>query len=115
MLPTRTKNCSQACTQLKQLDTTRPLRIVHCPNTFLCPSCPTVVPSCPQLSPCSKLSVLQVHSSPIFHCNFPNRPGRCGRKKNGCQLKHKGDVRQFASCQQKCPRRYPWVNNLNGD
>ena len=72
----------------------------------------TVVHSCPQLS---KLSVLQVYSSPIFHCNFPNRPGRCGRKKNGCQLKHKGDVRQFASCQQKCPRRYPWVNNLNGD
>ena len=61
------------------------------------------------------LVVVQVHSSPIFHCNFPNRPGRCGRKKNQCQLKHKGDVRQFASCQQKCPKRYPWVSNLNGD
>ena len=58
---------------------------------------------------------MQVHSSPIFHCNFPNRPGRCGRKKNSCQLSHKGDQRQFASCQQQCPRRYPWVNNLNGD
>ena len=58
---------------------------------------------------------MQVHSSPIFHCNFPNRPGRCGRKKNSCSLKHKGDVRQFASCQQKCPKRYPWVSNLNGD
>merc|ERR1712210_450037 len=43
-----------------------------------------------------------VHSSPIFHCNFPNRPGRCGRKKNTCQLKHKGDQRQWASCQRQC-------------
>jgi len=57
----------------------------------------------------------QVHSSPIFHCNFPNRPGRCGRKKNQCQLKHKSDKRQFASCQQQCPNVYPWVNNLNGE
>jgi len=56
-----------------------------------------------------------VHSSPIFHCNFPNRPGRCGRKKSSCQLKHKGDQRQWASCQRQCPNRYPWVNNLNGD
>jgi len=57
----------------------------------------------------------QVHSSPIFHCNFPNRPGRCGRKRNHCQLKHKGDQRQWSSCQRECPNRYPWVNNLNGD
>jgi hypothetical protein len=57
----------------------------------------------------------QVHSSPIFHCNFPNRPGRCGKKKSRCNLSHKGDQRQFASCQQQCPKRYPWINNLNGD
>ncbi len=25
-------------------------------------------------------AIAQVHTSPIFHCNFPNRPGRCGRK-----------------------------------
>ena len=59
--------------------------------------------------------LFQVHSSPIFHCNFPNRPGRCGKKKSRCNLSHKGDNRQFASCQQQCPKRYPWINNLNGD
>lgn len=57
----------------------------------------------------------QVHTSPIFHCNFPDRPKRCGRKKTRCQLSHKGDKRQFATCQQSCPNSYPWVNNLNGE
>jgi len=55
-----------------------------------------------------------VASSPIFTCNFPNRPRRCGRNKNKCMLKHKGDQRQFATCQGQCPRNYPWVNNLTG-
>ena len=59
--------------------------------------------------------MFQVHSSRVFHCDFPNRPGRCGRSKNKCNLKHKGDKRQFGTCQQQCPNRYPWVNNLNGD
>jgi len=57
----------------------------------------------------------QVHTSPIFHCNFPDRPKRCGRKKTRCQLSHKGDKRQFGTCQQSCPNKYPWVNNLNGE
>ena len=56
-----------------------------------------------------------LHNSPVVGCDFPDRPGRCGRKKHTCNLKHKGDKRQFASCQRKCPNRYPWVNNLNGD
>jgi len=56
-----------------------------------------------------------VHTSPVFDCNFADRPARCGRKKNICQLKHKGEQRSWSSCQRECPRRYPWVNNLNGD
>jgi hypothetical protein len=56
-----------------------------------------------------------VHSSSTFHCNFPNRPPRCGRRKNKCSLKFRGDKRQFSSCQQQCPRVYPWVNNLEGN
>lgn len=56
-----------------------------------------------------------VLNSSVLDCNFADRPARCGRKKHKCQLKHKGDQRQFASCQRKCPNRYPWVNNLNGD
>ena len=58
----------------------------------------------------------KVPDSGVFHCDFPDRPARCsGRRKHKCQLKHKGDVRQWASCQRVCPNRYPWVNNLNGD
>jgi len=57
-----------------------------------------------------------IESSGMFHCNFSDRPARCsGRRKHKCQLKHKGDVRQWASCQRVCPNRYPWVNNLNGE
>ena len=56
-----------------------------------------------------------VATSPTFGCNFSDRPSRCGRKKNKCQVKHRGEQRQFASCQTTCPNRYPWVNNLNGD
>jgi hypothetical protein len=56
-----------------------------------------------------------LHNSNVFGCDFSDRPARCGKKKNGCRLKHKGDERQFATCQQTCPNRYPWVNNLNGD
>eukprot|EP00096_Caligus_rogercresseyi_P016765 TRINITY_DN966_c0_g1_i1.p1 TRINITY_DN966_c0_g1~~TRINITY_DN966_c0_g1_i1.p1 ORF type:complete len:373 (+),score=122.55 TRINITY_DN966_c0_g1_i1:178-1296(+) len=54
-------------------------------------------------------------NSPVVGCSFTDRPARCGRKKAKCQLKHKGDVRQFATCQTTCPNRYPWVSNLNGD
>jgi hypothetical protein len=57
----------------------------------------------------------QVHTSPTFHCNFPDRPGPCKKKRARCSLSHKGDSRQFATCQQKCPKSYPWVNNLSGD
>ena len=58
----------------------------------------------------------KVQDSGVFHCDFPDRPARCsGRRKHKCQLKHKGDVRQWASCQRVCPNRYPWINNLNGD
>ena len=32
-----------------------------------------------------------------------------------CNLKHKGDKRQFFTCQRQCPNSYPWVNNLNGN
>lgn len=56
-----------------------------------------------------------IYSSGVFGCDFSDRPARCGRKKHKCNLKHKGDKRQFSSCQQTCPNRYPWVNNLNGD
>ncbi|QQP54259.1 Chitin deacetylase 5, partial [Caligus rogercresseyi] len=42
-------------------------------------------------------------------------PHAVEEKKAKCQLKHKGDVRQFATCQTTCPNRYPWVSNLNGD
>lgn len=56
-----------------------------------------------------------VHTSPVFDCNFPDRPTRCGRQKYKCQLKHKGDHRQWTSCQRECPNSYPWVNNLNGE
>jgi len=58
--------------------------------------------------------ISQMAQSPIFHCNFPNRPGKCGRKKKKCQLNFKGDKRQFSTCQSECPRVYPWVNNLVG-
>ena len=57
-----------------------------------------------------------IENSGMFHCDFSDRPSRCsGRRKHKCQLKHKGDVRQWSSCQRVCPNRYPWVNNLNGD
>lgn len=56
-----------------------------------------------------------VHSSPTFHCSFEDRPAKCGRRKKVCQLKFKGDKRQWASCQNTCPQVYPWVNNLEGE
>jgi hypothetical protein len=56
-----------------------------------------------------------VHNSPIFDCNYVDRPARCGKTKHKCTLKHKGDQRQWSSCQRKCPNKYPWTNNLNGD
>jgi len=56
----------------------------------------------------------QVHNSPIFHCNFPNRPKKCNNRGAKCNLRHLGDERQFQTCQTQCPNKYPWVNNLNG-
>ncbi len=56
----------------------------------------------------------ELAASPVFGCDFPNRPSHCGSRKQTCQLKHRGDLRQFASCQKKCPNRYPWVDNLTG-
>jgi hypothetical protein len=57
----------------------------------------------------------QVYNSNVLGCDFSDRPARCGKKKNKCTVKHKGDQRQFSSCQQQCPNKYPWVNNLNGE
>jgi len=62
----------------------------------------------------SPVPLPDVHSSKIFHCNFPRRPRRCGTRFTKCELSHKGDKRQFATCQGQCPRKYPWVNNLSG-
>jgi len=56
-----------------------------------------------------------VHSSSTFHCNFADRPARCGRRKSKCSLRFKNDKRQWSSCQRTCPKVYPWVNNLEGE
>ena len=56
-----------------------------------------------------------LENSPTLGCNFSDRPTHCGKQKHTCQLKHRGEQRQWASCQRKCPNRYPWVENLNGD
>ncbi len=53
--------------------------------------------------------------SPVVGCNTASRPTRCGRTKNMCRLKHRGDQREFSSCQVECPNRYPWVDNLTGE
>ncbi len=59
--------------------------------------------------------VENLKTSPMVGCQFPDRPRRCGRTKNSCRLKHRGDKREFSSCQAKCPNRYPWVDNLTGE
>jgi hypothetical protein len=56
-----------------------------------------------------------LHTSPTVGCNFADRPSRCRSGKHKCQLKHRGEQRQFSSCQVTCPKKYPWVNNLNGE
>merc|ERR1712038_402064 len=56
-----------------------------------------------------------VHSSSTFHCNFADRPARCGRRKSKCSLRFKNDKRQWSSCQRTCPKVSPWVNNLEGE
>jgi len=58
-----------------------------------------------------------VANSNVFGCDFQDRPKRCHRRNTKkCNLKFRGDVRQWASCQTKtCPRQYPWVNNLTGN
>jgi len=57
-----------------------------------------------------------VKTSSVFACENLDRPGKClaGQKKR-CQLKHRGDKRQWVTCQKTCPNRYPWVNNLYGE
>lgn len=58
-----------------------------------------------------------VSTSDVFTCDFRDRPQRCNRRqKKKCNLKFRGDSRQWSSCQvDTCPRRYPWVNNLTGN
>ena len=58
-----------------------------------------------------------VATSDVFQCDFRDRPQRCGRRQQKkCNLKFRGDTRQWSSCQvDTCPRRYPWVNNLTGN
>jgi len=54
-------------------------------------------------------------TSQTLGCQFPDRPQKCLKQKQSCQLKHRGDFREWSSCQRKCPNKYPWVDNLNGD
>ena len=56
-----------------------------------------------------------VKSSSTFHCNFQDRPAKCGRRKSKCSLRFRNDKRQWSSCQRTCPKVYPWVNNLEGE
>ena len=54
-------------------------------------------------------------TSPTLGCNFVDRPTRCTKQKQSCQIPHRGEQRSWASCQRKCPNRYPRVDNLNGE